>query len=212
MRRMPAYTTMKSMAEGHSVTIQGSYIKSSANGMVKSESFYVDTITDNGNGAMPAPTALQLADIERGAMKTANWYQRVNVTLADTLKVYDLGPLEFAFNNKAGCAKCPCQFGFGMIPAAAKANAAPACSGLMTPAAQTANPSEVMISTDFYKGFTISSDCQCAAMYKDTQVTPLMTVPSGATITGLLGFDSIYMTTDYYQYFAPIQNADFPLK
>lgn len=202
---MPAYMTMKTLAQGHSVTIQGTYIKSAAGAMVKAENFYIDSITDNGNASLPAATVLTLADISRTAMKAANWFQLVKVTLADKLVPFDLSPLEFAYNNAPGCAKCPCQFGFGMIPAAAMAKVAPACSGKTQPAAQTALPTEVFIGTDFYKSFPISSDCPCSAGYSDFQVAPTNFIASGATISGILVFDSVYNTTNYYQYLAPIQ-------
>ena len=205
------YPNLKNLAAGHSVTVQGTYIKSS---MTHIEEFYLDSITDNGNAMMmPAPATLKLADIQRGALTTKTWYQHVNVTLTDSLKVYDMIPAEFL--RSAGCmtAGCPCVFGWAMVPSLTMAPAPAMCNGTTIPAMSApSNMAEVLIGTDFFKQFKLSSDCACAAKYMDTLITTTQTVASGAVISGILSFDSQFMTMNYYQYLAPLQVSDFPIK
>ena len=67
-----------------------------------------------------------------------------------------------------------------MQPGTAGAMTPVACMGTGMTATQptavaTPDPARVLIGTDFYKTFTVSSDCKCAAMFSDTQVTPAMT-------------------------------------
>src|SRR5207245_650880 len=109
---------------------------------------YLDGVTDNGGAAaVPAPAHVPLADVERSAMSKAKWYQVVSVTLGERLDVYDLSPAEYL--RSPGCTTCPCQFGFGMIPASAGATAAMACNGTTFPSGRTPNAMEVLISTAF---------------------------------------------------------------
>jgi hypothetical protein len=66
-----------------------------------------------------------------------------------------------------------------------------------------------MIGTDFYKGFTFSSDCACAAMYHDTLVSGANTM--NGSVSGILVGDVPYMMTTVYQYVAPQANADITM-
>ncbi len=206
-----AFSTAGGLTLGHKVTITGSYIRAKASGF---ESFYLGTITDNGAGAtLPAPATLQLADIQRNAKTMAKWHQIVTVALPEALKVYDLSPVEFQRNAGQTCqtAGCPCQFGFGMMPASSNATAN-ACNGMTGPMTQTAQAMEVLVGTDFYKGFTFSSDCACAAKFSDTLVSGSNQVMG--TISGILEYNDVYMATppDDYQYIAPLTNAAFPIQ
>src|SRR5262249_17278606 len=144
---------------------KGTYIKSKSTGY---EIFYIDSVADNGTGTMPAPGAATVADIERGGTNRGLAFQRVtvNISAADPLQMYDWTPSEFVYT---GATKCPYQFGFGMIPKSANQTAAMACtSGTAQPTGVASpNAAEVLIGTDFYTNFTISSDCRCAKTYSD---------------------------------------------
>ena len=92
-----------------------------------------------------------------------------------------------------------------MIPA----TGAPAASANCTvktaqPAGQaTPDAKEVLIGTDFYKNFTVSSDCQCSGTHAGVTVPATGTKwPMGTAMTGLLIYDVASSTG--YQYFAPI--------
>jgi hypothetical protein len=196
--------SVASAIAGHSFTIDGQYIKSSSG----FEEFYISAITDNGPGSAPAATSLQVTDIERGAKTTASWFQKVTVNVSDTLVMYDWTPSEFVYT---GATKCPYQFGFGMIPTSAGGTATAACSNSTSQPAGQTNPSsnEVLIGTDFYKGLTVSSDCRCNAMFSDKAPTASSTI--SGTISGILIGDSVFGTTNTYQYLAPQADADFPI-
>jgi hypothetical protein len=98
-----------------------------------------------------------------------------------------------------------------MVPASAAAGAATACNGAMLPAGRPSSAMELLVSTAFYDGFKLSSDCPCATGFGDTQVTPSVVVTAGSTIKGILNYDSQYGTTNRYQELLPARNADFPL-
>ncbi len=195
------------IADGHSVTVKGLYTKSKSSGY---EQFYVDSITDNGTGTMPTPATATVADIARGGTNKGLVFQRVtvNVSATDPLLMYDWTPSEFA---NATATACPYQFGFGMIPKSANATATAACtSGTAQPAGQTSpNAAEVLIGTDFYKGFTISSDCRCAKTFSDTE--PATGSKLSGTIGGVLVFDVPFGVTVGYNYLAPKTATDAPI-
>ena len=76
------------------------------------------------------------------------------------------------------------------------------------PAEMTAiNAKEVLVSTDYYGGFTFSGDCACAGAHMD----PIPTAGQGVTgaISALLDYEVVYGQTTGYQYLAPLQNANF---
>ena len=200
--------TVAGIPDGHSVTIQGTYIKTAATTF---EEFFIDTITDNGATAVPAPGTATLAQIARGGTATNLRFQRVSVTVAaaDQLKMYDWTPAEFTNTTATACAF---QFGFGMIPkSVAGVTPGGACaSGTAQPAGVAApNPAEVLIGTDFFKTFTTSSDCRCAKMFMDMEPAAASTL--GGTISGLLIFDVPFGTTTGHYYFAPKTLADAPI-
>ncbi len=201
--------TAKSILVGRSVTITGLFIKSSvAKGSF--EEFYIDNITDNAAGTAPAPTAVTLANIERGGNVPADWFQMVTTTIngSDTLQMFDWTPPEFT-----GTGTCS-QYGFGMLPKSATGTATAACpaSGTTQPAGQAAvNPAEVLVGTDFYDGFLYTSDCACGpATYPTAKLMTTTTNVVGA-ITVLLNYDVPYGTTTGYQFVDPITDAGFQL-
>jgi hypothetical protein len=189
---------------GHSVTVQGTYIKSKTSGY---EAFYIDTITDNGAGTAPAVATATLTDISRGGTNHGLAFQKVTATIsgADPLVMYDWTPTEFVYT---GATKCPYQFGFGMIPKSANQTATMACTNATSqPAGQTTpNSAEILIGTDFYNGFTVSSDCRCAAMFTDKE--PTGTSQLKGSITGMLVFSVPFGATAGYFYIAPTSATD----
>lgn len=201
-------TTVAALADGHSVTIQGTYIKTSASTF---EEFFIDTVTDNGPTTLPPPATATLAQIARSGNAANLRFQHVKVTVgaADTLKMYDWTPSEFANTTATACAY---QFGFGMIPKSVTAiTPGAACTtGTTQPPGQvTPNAAEVLIGTDFFKSFTTSSDCRCAKMFMDMEPAAASTV--GGTIGGLLIFDVPFGMTVGHYYLAPKTLVDFPL-
>jgi hypothetical protein len=192
------------IATGRSVTVQGTYIKSKSTGY---ENFYIDTITDNGAGTAPAAATATLGDVSRGGTNKGLAFQRVTATISgsDPLVMYDWTPAEFVYT---GATKCPYQFGFGMIPKSANATATMACTnGTSQPAGQTTpNAAEILVGTDFYKGFTLSSDCQCAKMFSDME--PAAGSQLKGSISGILVFDVPFGGTTGYYYIAPQSGAD----
>jgi hypothetical protein len=210
-----AFASAKNILAGRSVTVQGLYTKSSA---MKGgfEAFYIDSISDGGSATAPSPAALTESDLERGTTMSgggkpmaAYWFQTVNATLSDKLVMFDWSPAEF--KRSGSSTSCPQWFGFGMIPTSAGATAGQACSGMTQPAGMTAvNPKEVLVSTDFYGGFTFSTDCACAA----THSNPVPTAGQGVSgaITAVLDYDVVYGQTTGYQYLVPMQNASFNIQ
>jgi len=202
-------STVKTIAIGHKVTVKGTYIKAGqANG--GAENFYIDTILDNGPAAStPAPLAMSQTDIARGAKVAAKIFQKVTVTPTEDLVMYDWTPSELKFSGTwPGCKTAPFVFGFGMIPASAGATATAACTTkAMQPTGQTtADAKEVLIGTDFYKNFQVSSDCQCAGTHTGVSVPSATTKwPANMAITGVLVYDVQFMQTTGYQYFAPTE-------
>jgi hypothetical protein len=207
--------TVKSVLAGRSVTVQGTFIKSSA-AKGGFEAFYIDNITDNGAGTAPAPAALVAADVERstamsstGKSMSAYWFQMFSANITDKWVMFDWSAPEFKRTGTSTA--CPQWFGFGMIPSSAGVTAGAACNGTTQPAGQTAvNAKEILVSTDYSSGFKYSTDCACAAMYGD----PIPTAGQGVTgnITALLDYDVPIGQTTGYQYIAPLANASFTIQ
>lgn len=192
------------IADGHSLTIKGTYIKTAATTF---EEFFIDSLTDNGPATAPAPATATLADISRGSTAANLRFQRVTVTLATPLVMYDWTPSELTNTTATACAY---QYGFGMIPMGT-ATAGMACAnGTAQPAGiATPNAAEVLIGTDFFKGFTVSSDCRCAKGFMDTE--PSATSKLSGTIGGILVFDVPFQSTVGYSYLAPKALTDAPI-
>jgi hypothetical protein len=201
-------STVKTVAIGHKVTIKGTYIKASmANG--GSETFYIDTITDNGAAAgTPAPLAMTETDIVRGAKVAAKIFQKVTVTPSEDLVMYDWSPAEMKYSGTwPGCTTVPFMFGFSMAPMSANLTASAVCTTrTMQPASVGSNAKEILIGTNFYKDFHVSTDCQCAGTHTGVVVpTAQTTWPKNMAMTGVLIFDVPFMMTTGYQYFAPTE-------
>ncbi|HET9991372.1 MAG TPA: hypothetical protein VFQ65_22735 [Kofleriaceae bacterium] len=199
-------TTVAAIPDGHSLTIKGTYIKTASTTF---EEFFIDTLTDNGAGTAPAPATATLAQISRGSTASNLRFQHVTVTLATPLTMYDWTPSEFANTTATAC---PYQFGFGMIPmGTAGATPGAACTtGTTQPAGVTSpNAAEVLIGTDFFKGFTVSSDCRCAKTFTDKE--PAMTSTLSGTIGGILVFEVPFQSTNGYYYLAPKTLTDAPI-
>jgi hypothetical protein len=195
--------------DGRSVTIKGTYSKSKSG----FETLYIDSISDDSAGTMPAPAAVSLADVGRSANNPKYWFQRVTVNMgATTLKGFDWSPAEFRYT--AGTGGCPAMFGWGMVPSTSSDTAGSACGAMNTQPATavsgTPPTDEILIGTDFYVGFTYSSDCACAGKYKDTIVAPGNTV--SGNLAGVLIGDVPYMQTTVYQYIAPKANGDITIQ
>ena len=200
--------TVAALPDGHSVTVKGTYIKTASTTF---EEFFIDSVTDNGAATAPAPAAATLAQIERGSTATNLRFQHVTLTIAaaDTLKMYDFSPSEFADTSATSC---PYQDGFGMIPTSVTGVAdGAACAGSAAqPAGQTTpNAAEVLIGTDFYSGFTLSSDCRCAKTFTDME--PSATSTLVGAIGGILVFDVPFNGTTGYYYLDPKVAADAPI-
>lgn len=216
-------STVHTTKIGDKVTLKGTYIRGkNANG--GTDDFYIDSITDNGPGTVPSPTAVTLADVQQSSiagvtMKApANrkyWFQHVTVTSPGTLAMYDLSPTPFKYT---GSAMCPSQFGWGMAPSATSgANATLSCDATCAmnppgaactqPAGVMLNPAEVLIGTDFYDKFKESSDCKCASKYSDTLVNMASTT---SKLGGILIYDTVYMSNPVqpYIYLAPLDNTN----
>lgn len=197
------------IADGHSVTVTGTFIK---NKTLLIESFYIADVKDNGVATtIPPPATVALADIQRGAKSTSLWFQKVtlDIAAADPLKMYDWSPVEFTNTTATACAY---QYGFGMLPSSVTgATPGAACSGTTAqPAGVSApNTAEVLVGTDFYKGFTVSSDCRCAAKFSDKLPSTGSSV--SGKISGILSFDVPYGGTTGYQFLSPTTVSDFPI-
>lgn len=199
---------VKVIPDGHSVTVTGTYIKTAATTF---EEFFIDSVVDNGAGTPPPAATATLAQIERGGTATNLRFQRITITIgsADMLHMYDWTPSEF---TNTSATACPYQFGFGMLPTSVTGTTAePACtSGTAQPAGQVSpNAHEVLIGTDFFKGFTVSSDCRCAKTFTDME--PSATSTLSGTIGGLLAFDVPFGTSAGYYYLDPKSATDAPI-
>lgn len=214
---------VSSIMVGHSVTVKGTFIKSkTASG--GAETFYIDSITDNGAGTLPAPATVTLADVQQSSVANATttaptnkkwWFQHVTVSTPGSLAMYDLSPAPFKYT---GTSACPSQFGWGIAPTGtagagttlscdASCTMSPVGAACMQPAGVTLSPAEILIGTDFYKGFTESSDCKCAQMHSDTLVKSTSTTTK---LGGILIYDTVYMSmpVQSYIYLAPLDNTN----
>jgi hypothetical protein len=194
-------TTLTAYKVGDAITVQGTYEKGGAS-TFNFETFYLANATDSGNQVTaPAPATLTMADVIKtaGTASSKYWFQRVQVTLTDDLTVFDYLPAEFKPSTAATA--CPYSYGFAMQPAtgavtpsfscATTCSTTPVGAGCTTPVSTTGtNAGELLIGTDFYKGFTYSSDCTCGSGYGDTIVPVAGKVASGSTIAGILEYDS----------------------
>jgi hypothetical protein len=193
--------SVSSIADGRSVTATGSYSKSNTTNL---EEFLLDSISDNGTGTMPGPATATAAEIERSSTAYNLAFQQVTTTLSasNALIMYDWTPSEFVYN---AATVCPYQGGFGMIaksvggvtPTAACTNVASQPAGQAAP-----NGAEVLIGTDFYKGFTVSSDCRCAKMAEPGASSTLI-----GTVEGILVYEVGFGATTGFFYLAPKTNA-----
>jgi hypothetical protein len=205
-----AFPTAKSILAGRSITVQGYYSKA-ASGY---EHLSLDSVTDNASGTAPAPKAVMLADIERGAMKPAAWFQKVTLTIAaaDMLGMYDFSPAEFK-STSATATTCGTYYGFGMKPKSATGTAGAACSGTTQPPGQTMiNANEVLFGTDYYGGFTANSECSCISSKTGKPYPGLLSSSStlSGTVSGILYFDTVTGGAAY-QFLSPLTNADAPI-
>jgi hypothetical protein len=199
---------VKTLGRGTSVTLQGTYIRSGKDATLFEE-FYLDNLTVGATGNALNPVTVAAADISKSVRTPAKWFQYV--TLAASLQVYDLSPSEAVF---VGAKACPYQLGFALIDASKSPAAAACATGNVQPPVMTTAPdaSEVLIKTDFYSTFKVSSDCKCNAMYPgNTQVAPAMKT---SALSGILITDSVYNSNPevYYQYIAPVLSTDLPLQ
>ena len=216
-------STVHTVQIGDKVTIKGTYIRGkNANG--GTDDFYIDSITDNGAGTLPAPAQVTLADVQQSSIATATmmapanrkyWFQHVTVTSPGSLAMYDLTPAPFKYT---GSATCPSQFGWGMAPSGTSgANGTLSCdsscstnppgAACMQPTGVMLNAAEVLIGTDFYDKFKESSDCKCASKYTDTLVTMASTT---SKLGGILIYDTVYKSSPVqpYIYLAPLDNTN----
>lgn len=195
-------TTVKTVMVNDSVTLQGTYTKSNTSGF---ETFYIDMVTVNSHGATPPAIAtVALTDVQRNAQTKAKWFQHVTVSNPGTLAMYDFTPAEFMRGNNP--TSCPYQFGFGLLPSGGAA--ATACSGTTSQPPGVTSPSamEVLIGTDFYDKYNVSTDCRCAAMFNDK--IPAMNSTATA-LGGILIFDTTFtMPPVGYQYLAPLSTTE----
>jgi hypothetical protein len=198
-------STVAAVAVGNTVTLKGLYARSLNNGY---ETFYIDTVTDNGRvSSTPPALGLQLSDVTRNAGNVKWWFQKVtlNISGSDPLVMYDFTPSEL---SNAGAVSCPYMFGFGMIAQSVGATAGAACAtNTAQPAGQSSpNAAELLIGTDFYNPFTVSSDCRCAKTYSDVEPTATSTL--SGTVGGILFFEAAVSATSGVQYLAPTSLAD----
>jgi hypothetical protein len=203
-------TTVKTIAIGEKVTAKGTYIKE-AKTKGGTEFFYLDSITDNGAGTAPAPLTYTETDIARAvSTATTGWnkdfFQMATVTPTQALVMYDWTPTDLKYTGTwPGCTTAPYVFGFAMLPMSAGTTPANAACTTKTAAApsQTENDMSILIGTDYYKNFTVSSDCQCAGGHAGTTVPAATTTwPMGTPMTGILGYDA-NSTGVGYKIFSP---------
>jgi hypothetical protein len=186
---MPPCTVLSSIASltpGAQVNVLGLYIKPGTTGF---EVMYLDDqpVAPNGTATPPAPLTVALADVANGAttLGRPKYFQKVDVTIpaGTTVNAYDWAPAPFKPTNWSACTSLPYTFGFGLIPSSSSgaATPGPACTmGMMPMPAPNPSADEILISTNFYKSFPLSSDCQCTKTAAD-----LLT--AGKTFTKLSG-------------------------
>jgi hypothetical protein len=206
-----AFPMAKNILANRSITVQGYYEKSAMGGF---EYLSLDSVTDNAAGTPPAPQAVMLADIERGASKPAWWFEKVTLTIsaADQLVMFDFSPPEFK-STKMPPPTCGIEYGFGMKPTSASGTAGAACMGTTTqpPGQTTVNANEVLFGTDYYAGFTANSECTCLSAKTMKPYPGLLSATSTlqGTVSGILFYDTAAGAG--YQYLSPMLNADAPI-
>jgi hypothetical protein len=198
-------TQVAAIPVGNAVALTGSFVTMAA---TQFERFYITSVTDQGPVGTPTALPLALTDVGATNNNPANWYQLVNVALSEPLVVYDLSPPAAA---RAGAVSCPYLFGWAMVPqsqlAGASVQACPA-GNASQPASTGTNPAEILVETDFYRTFQVTSDCRCAMQFMDKLVTPQSTI-TGA-IQGILMHDAPPGGTPNV-YLAPQSATDAPL-
>lgn len=199
-------STVHTAAIGDNVTLMGTYEKSATSGF---ETFYIDMITINSHGAaLPAVQTVALADVQRGATKAKWYWQHVTVSAPGTLTMYDFTAAEFVRGNNPTA--CPYQFGFGLLPGTAASTNVCAGATSQPPGVGTPDPNEVLIGTDFYMTWNVSSDCRCTATYHDREPAANS---STTALGGILMFDSVFGSTPpkTYTFLSPLNDADLTL-
>jgi hypothetical protein len=147
--------------------------------------------------------------VTRAAATRARWFQRVTVALPGPLYVYDFTPPEMIATVDGKLpTRCPYLYGFAMIAAAPSPPPA-ACTGGTQPASGRADAGEILVGTDFYASFTVSSDCRCTAQYHAAELTAASTL--GGALSGILVYDVPYAGHSGYQYIAPQSASDAPI-
>lgn len=205
----PVASSVAAITDGRSVTVTGSYVKSSTTHI---EEFFLDSISDIGVGSTPAAATASLAQIERSSTAYDLAFQHVTTTLSGPgagLVMYDWTPSEFVYT---GAAACPYQKGgFGMIPQSINAGPGAACAdGTSQPAGQAVpSGAEVLIGTDFNNGFRVSSDCRCAKA--NGYVVPTANSMLSGTIDGILVSDISLGASSGFFYVAPKTNSAAPI-
>jgi hypothetical protein len=205
-KKCTVQSTVSAVALGHSVTVKGTYFKTTATG---AEDFNVDTITDEGVASVTpeAPLVLTETDIKRGANVPAKTYRKATVTPSEDLVMYSWSPVDLTFSGTwPGCSTAPLEFGFSMAPKSAALTAGKACTVKTSqPVAADANDAEILIGTDFYKDFKVSSDCQCSGTNKNSVPTADTVWPATMPMTGILFFDVRSGATVGHLYFSPME-------
>jgi hypothetical protein len=196
---------------GNSVTITGTYFKNSTSG---NEDFYLQAFTDNGvaSTAPEAPLVLTVEQIARSANNPATTFRKATVTPSEDLVMYDWSPADMKFSGAwGGCTQAPYTFGFAMAKKSDALTAGPKCTVKTSqPTPQPTTPKEILIGTDFYYDFQVSSDCQCAGARADKGVTVPdtgTTWPANATVNGIIGFSGGTTADSGYQYFSPTEKG-----
>jgi len=125
--------------------------------------------------------------------------------------MYDWSPADLTWSGTGwpGCTTAPYVFGFAMAPTSAALTAGAACTvKTAQPAASATTDKEVLIGTDFYTAFKVSSDCQCAGARADkgTTVPSDTTVwPANTPVTGVLLFSAGTTVESGHQSFSPTE-------
>jgi hypothetical protein len=185
------------------MTLKGSYFRG-ANGY---EEFDIDSLAFAGSAVTPpAPLTLTVTDIARGNGKPARYFQKVTVTPTEDLVMFDWSPKEMIYDGTwPGCMVAPYVFGFGMMLRSLGATPTAACTSAMSqpPGQAAVDNREVLIGTDFYRQFRITSDCQCAHGHSNAVPGKDTTWPSGAAMTGILIYDAMRGAVTGYQFLSP---------
>ncbi|HZS36250.1 MAG TPA: hypothetical protein VFF06_05460 [Polyangia bacterium] len=200
--------TFGSTTVGHGVTIQGFFDYSSK---YLSETLYIldQPMTDSGAAVTPpTPISIAASAITFGSpVDPAKLFQKVTVT-GGPMKVFEMAPPQLNFGTGAfpGCSTIPYTFGFGVIPSSSTATPGPTCTmGQMPMPAATQDPAEILVSTNFYKTFSKTTDCDCVK-----NATDLLAIGTSLpSFGGILSQDTSGATP--IPQIIPTVNADFGL-